>query len=81
MIVSPRHVDHSMLALGGSCGPSPIQLAERQLSRSPHIELVGHRVHWSTWGVDMDVGQSEQSLQRPLLNMHRLRLGMWYHVP
>ena len=78
MIVSPRYVDLSMLALGGSCGPSPIQLAQRQLSRGPLIKLVRHRVHWSSWSVDMDIGQPEPPLHRPLLNTHRLRLGMRY---
>ena len=80
MIVSPRYVDPSLLPLGGSCGPSPIQLAQRQLSRGPLIKLVGHRVHRSTWSVDMDIGQPKPSLHRPLLNTHRLCLGMRYHV-
>src|SRR5215207_4217542 len=80
MTVSLRCVDLALLPLGGSRSPSPIQLAQRQLSRGPLIKLVRHRVHWSTWSVHMDIGQSKLSLQRPLLNPHRLSLGMGYHV-
>ena len=80
MIISPHHLDLSMLAFGRSRGPSPIQLAQRQLPRSPLIELVRDGVHWPSGGVDMDVGQPEQPLQRALLNTHRLRLGMWHDV-
>src|SRR5215207_4904105 len=80
MIVSLRCVDLALLPLGGSCSPSPIQLAQCQLSRGPLIKLVGHCVHWSTWSVDMNIGQLKLPLQRPLLNPYGLSLGMGYYV-
>ena len=63
-----------MLALGGSSGARAIQLAQRQFSGCLLVQLVCHCVHGSSWGVDMDIGQAEQSLQRTLLDAYRLRL-------
>ena len=77
MIVRPHYADFFAAAARRRVRSSPVQLAQRQLSRRSLIKLVGYRVHWSTWSVDMDIGQPKHSLQRSLLNTHRLCLGVW----
>ena len=52
---------------GGSSDPGPIQLAQRKLPGSVFVQLVRDGVHRPSRGMDMDVGQPEQPLQRALL--------------
>ena len=74
MIVRPHYADLPLLPLGGAARALSSWLSAN--SRRSLIKLVGYRVHWSTWSVDMDIGQPKHSLQRSLLNTHRLCLGV-----
>src|SRR3954469_1496818 len=79
-IIAAYHLDCTMLALRDAGGASPIELAQRQLTRNLVVKLVGHSIHCPSRGVDMHVREPKQSLKGTLFNAYRLGFGMWHRV-
>ena len=80
MITVGYRRDRATFTFRGSSDPGPVQLSQRKLPGSVFVQLVGDRVHRPSRGMHMDVGEPQQPLQRPLLNVDRLSFGVRHDV-
>src|SRR6476660_2814660 len=80
MITVGYRRDRATFTFRGSSDPGPVQLSQRQLPGSVFVQLVGDGIHRPSRGMHMDVGEPQQPLQRPLLNVDRLSFGVWHDV-